>query len=228
MFKKLNNIGDCGIVCDFGDEVNQTVNTRVIKLFHHIKREVSNGNLEGILNYTPSYNKLIISFDLSITNYLKLKKQIENLEVLNYKKNISTVIKIPVCCEENFALDFGNLSKELNFSKEIILDIFFKKEYFCYMTGFIAGMPFLGNVDKKIRMERLKTPRVRVPQGSVGITDQFTNIYTMESPGGWNIIGNTPKKVFNKSDLKNPALIKPGDKVIFYQISKEEYNNWNE
>ena len=68
MFKKLNNIGDCGIVCDFGDEVNRSINTSVIKLFHHIRREVLNGNLDGILNYTPSYNKLIINFDLRKIN----------------------------------------------------------------------------------------------------------------------------------------------------------------
>ena len=68
MFKKLNNIGDCGIVCDFGDEVNRSTNASVIKLFHHIKKEVSEGNLDGILNYTPSYNKLIIIFDLKKIN----------------------------------------------------------------------------------------------------------------------------------------------------------------
>ena len=96
------------------------------------------------------------------------------------------------------------------------------------MTGFIAGMPFLGDINKKIRCERLATPRIRVPEGSIGITEQFANIYTYESPGGWNIIGNTPKKIFNKLNLKDPALIKPGDKVKFYQISKKEYLNWND
>jgi|TARA_B110000881_G_scaffold191572_1_gene183635 KipI family sensor histidine kinase inhibitor len=96
------------------------------------------------------------------------------------------------------------------------------------MTGFIAGMPFLGNVNEKIRCERLETPRVIVPEGSVGITEQFANIYTFESPGGWNIIGNTPKKIFQKSNLQDPALIKPGDKIIFYSISKEEYLKFND
>jgi len=96
------------------------------------------------------------------------------------------------------------------------------------MTGFIAGMPFLGDINKGIRCDRLETPRVKVPKGSVAITEQFTNIYTFESPGGWNIIGNTPKKVFDKLNLLDPILIKPGNKVIFYQISKEEYLDWNE
>jgi len=72
MFKKLSNIGDCGIVCDFGDEVNQKINAGVIKLFHHVRKEVLKGNLKGILNYTPSYNKLIINFDLEKINSSKI------------------------------------------------------------------------------------------------------------------------------------------------------------
>ena len=105
-------------------------------------------------------------------------------------------IEIPVCCDEPYSLDLSELEKKLNLEKEKILDKFFKNEYFCYMTGFIAGMPFLGDINKDLRAKRLETPRVKVPKGSIGITEQFTNIYTFESPGGWNIIGNTPFKYF--------------------------------
>ena len=133
-----------------------------------------------------------------------------------------------MCCEEKHALDLVPLSKKLKISPEEILNLYFKKEYFCYMTGFIAGMPFLGDIDEIIRVDRLKTPRIKVPKGSIGITEQFCNIYTFESPGGWNIIGNTPLKVFDKLNLKNPSLIKPGDEVSFYKITKQEYLNWNE
>ena len=96
------------------------------------------------------------------------------------------------------------------------------------MTGFIAGMPFLGDIDSKIRLQRLETPRVKVPKGSIGITEQFCNIYTFESPGGWNIIGNTPIKVFDKFNQKNPAKINPGDRVTFYKINKDENLKFNE
>ena len=96
------------------------------------------------------------------------------------------------------------------------------------MTGFIAGMPFLGDIDKKLHLNRLETPRVKVPKGSVGITEQFCNIYTFESPGGWNIIGNTPIKVFDKLNQKQLTAISPGDKVIFYKISKEKYLSLND
>jgi KipI family sensor histidine kinase inhibitor len=95
------------------------------------------------------------------------------------------------------------------------------------MTGFIAGMPFLGDLDEKMRAQRLETPRVKVPKGSIGLTEQFANIYTFESPGGWNIIGNTPLNIFDIKNEKEPNLINPGDTVIFKKITIEEYNKFN-
>ena len=92
----------------------------------------------------------------------------------------------------------GDVNFNIKRKKNSILENFFSKDYFCYMTGFIAGMPFLGDINQEIRLNRLETPRVKVPKGSIGITEQFCNIYTFESPGGWNIIGNTPIKVFDK------------------------------
>ena len=228
MIKNISNLGDAAVYCDFGLEVNETVNSNVIDYFNHLRHLVNQKKIQGINNLTPSYNKLIISFDLSVTNFSKLKKIIENLNIKKSIKKNNQKIKIPVCCDNKYGLDFDRLSSKLNLSKEEILNFFFDKEYFCYMTGFIAGMPFFGDLNRKIRFDRLETPRIKVPEGSVGITEQFTNIYTFESPGGWNIIGNTPKVVFQKLNLQDPALIKPGDKVSFYQISKGEHLKFND
>ena len=228
MIKNISNLGDAALYCDFGKEVNEEINSYVISYFDHLKKFVEYKSIRGITNLSPSYNKLIVSFDLSITNFQKIKNKIETIKILNNKKKKSKKIQVPVCCEEKHALDLLNLSKKLKTSPEEILNLFFSKEYFCYMTGFIAGMPFLGDIHEKIRFDRLQTPRIKVPKGSIGITEQFCNIYTFESPGGWNIIGNTPLKVFDKLNLNNPSLIKPGDKVSFYKITKQEYLNWNE
>ena len=228
MIKNISNLGDAALYCDFGSEVNEAINTNVINYFNHLSQLIKIEKITGITNLTPSYNKLIISFDLTVTNYKNIKNLLEGLVVLeNIKKN-SKKIKIPVCCEEEYGLDFKRLVKKLKINKDEILKLYFNKEYFCYMTGFIAGMPFLGDVNDNIRCDRLETPRVKVPKGSVGITEQFANIYTFESPGGWNIIGNTPMKVFDNENLNQPALINPGDRVNFYQITNEEYLNWNE
>ena len=224
MIKNISNLGDSALYCDFGDEVNREINSRVIHYFNNIRDR----NIIGITNIVPSYNKLIIIFDLAIINFERLKEIINSLDLKTYDKNNSKLIKIPVCCDDEFALDFNRLETNLEISKDQVINNFFSKEYFCYMTGFIAGMPFLGDIDEKIRLKRLQTPRVKVPKGSIGITEKFCNIYTFESPGGWNIIGNTPLKVFNKFNDTNPALINPGDTVSFYKITKEEYNNWND
>jgi len=228
MIKNISNLGDAAIYCDFGKDVNEKINSNVISYFNHLKKLIRENKIEGITNLTPSYNKLIISFDLSITNFKKITKILENLKVINNNRQDSKKIKIPLCCDEKYALDLISLSKKLNISRNGIIDLHLNKEYYCYMTGFIAGMPFLGDIHESIRVGRLHTPRVKVPKGSIGITEQFCNIYTFESPGGWNIIGNTPLKVFDKLNLNSPSLIKPGDKVSFYKITKQEYLNWNE
>jgi inhibitor of KinA len=228
MIKNISNLGDAAVYCDFGLDINEKINLNVISYFNSLSKLVEEHKINGINNITPSYNKLIISFDLSITNYSKIRQIILDIRPDNEINNNHKKIKIPVCCEEEFGLDLSRLSDKTKLSKKKILELHLNKDYFCYMTGFIAGMPFLGDIDTNIRCDRLETPRVNVPKGSVGITEQFTNIYTFASPGGWNIIGNTPQKIFDPLNLAEPALIKPGDKVSFYQISKEEYQNWNE
>ena len=224
MIKNISNLGDTALYCDFGIEVNKSTNSEVIKYFNAIRVK----NIDGINNLTPSYNKLIISFDLRITNFSKIKNIIENLDTSIEQIKNNKKIEVPVCCDESFALDIARLENKLMLNKKEILENFFKKEYFCYMTGFIAGMPFLGDLYENLRAQRLETPRVKVPQGSVGITEQFANIYTFNSPGGWNILGNTPVKIFDNNKEKDPNLINPGDTVIFKEISLEEYQSYND
>ena len=224
MINKIVNLGDSALYCDFGQEVNKDINSKVIKYFNSIRKS----NIEGITNVTPSYNKLIISFNLSITNFKKLKKEIEVLNIDYENKIINKEIQIPVCCESSFSLDIKRLEKKLSLNREQILEKFFNKKYFCYMTGFIAGMPFLGDLDENMRANRLETPRVKVPKGSIGLTEQFTNIYTFESPGGWNIIGNTPLNIFNNLNENEPNLINPVDTVIFKEITSSEYKNYHD
>ena len=106
-------------------------------------------------------------------------------------------------------LDLTNMSKELKLDKEKIINIHLKSTFFVYMIGFVPGHPFMGDVDPKLFLNRLKTPRVKVPAGSVGVVEKFCNIYPYESPGGWNIIGRTPIKLFNNKDNLKTLLTFP-------------------
>jgi len=224
MIKNISNLGDAALYCDFGSEVNKEINSKVIRYFKSIQKE----NIDGINNLTPSYNKLIISFDLRKKNFQTIKQLIENLNITNDDELETNRIKIPVCCDENFSLDIKRLEEKLQITRDKIYEKFFGKEFFCYMTGFIAGMPFLGDLENELQAKRLETPRVKVPKGSVGLTEQFANVYTFESPGGWNIIGNTPQVIFDSTNENNPNLINPGDVVTFEQITKDQYYNNNE
>ena len=224
MIKNILNLGDAALYCDFGPDVNKQINTEVIKYFKSIQKE----KIEGVNNLTPSYNKLIISFDLRKTSFKDLKRIIENLNINQGNEFKNKNIKIPVCIDTNFSLDIKRLEEKLKIDRKKIYEYLFKKDFFCYMTGFIAGMPFLGDLDESMRVKRLETPRVKVPKGSVGFTEQFVNIYTYESPGGWNVIGNTPLNIFDSSKEKEPNLINPGDSVSFYEITIDEYKNHNE
>jgi len=224
MIKNISNLGDAGLYCDFGSKVDKEINSKVIQYFKNIKEK----KIEGITNITPSYNKLIISFDMRIVNFTSLKKTIENLNLKEFINKKGDLIKIPICCDEEFSLDLKRLEKKLKIPEDKILEKFFSRDYYCYMTGFIAGHPFLGDTNESLRAKRLETPRVKIPKGSVGLTEQFCNIYSSESPGGWNIIGNTPLNIFDKTNELKPNLINPGDTVVFEQISKEEHNKYND
>ena len=154
MIKNILNLGDAALYCDFGKDVNKETNIQVIRYFKSIQNE----DIEGINNLTPSYNKLIISFDLKKTNFKDLKNVIENLTVSKINDLKNKKIEIPVCTHDKFSLDIKRLEKILDINRDNIYKNFFDKEFFCYMTGFIAGMPFLGDLDNSMRAKRLETP----------------------------------------------------------------------
>ena len=123
MIKNISTLGDAALYCDFGKEINKETNTQVIKYFKGIQKE----NIEGINNLTPSYNKLIISFDLRKKNFKDLKKQIENLEIDESESLKNKKVKVPVCSDDSFSLDIKRLEEKLKIKRYAIYEIFFNK-----------------------------------------------------------------------------------------------------
>ena len=226
MLKKISNIGDCGITCDFGDEVDKKTNKEVIKLFNFIQESVNSKKIKGILNYTPSYNKLIINFELG---KIKSKEIIEFIKVSDYSKTTlsekNKIVEIPICYDEEFALDIKRLEEKTKLSFKEIVNDHLNTDFFVYMIGFVPGQPFLGDLNKKLYHDRLDTPRVKINKGSVGIVEKFCTIYTFESPGGWNIVGRTPLDLFN-INKKNTSMLSPGDTVKFKSITKKDLSSF--
>jgi len=222
MLKKISTVGDSSIICDFGENVDLNTNSQVIKLFYYIKNLAEEEKIKGLLNYTPSYNKLLINFDLEKVKSNEIIETIKSIDISKISRNEKFKNHIlPICYDEEFALDLKSMEKKLNLNFSEIIKIHQETSFFVYMIGFVPGSPYMGDLDKKLHLSRIPTPRLRVPKGSIGLAEKFCNAYTFEAPGGWNIIGKTPLEFFNIKKNK-PSILSPGDTVKFESIKKSE------
>jgi len=137
------------------------------------------------------------------------------------------LVEVPVLYGGNYGKDIQRVVQFLKLSEDEIIQRHQSGNYLVYFLGFSPGFPYLGGMDQDLTTPRIQTPRKRVPQGSVAIAGGQTGIYPLPSPGGWNLIGRTPLKIFNISNPQN-SLIQMGDKVQFKSISKDEYERLKE
>ena len=221
MFEKIYNISDQGIICDFGNEINKEINAKVIGVFNYINNNLDIKNELGIINCVPSYNKIVIQYDLLVTSSDAIIKYISSIKEdhLTYQNN-QKKFELPICYDAEYGLDLESISRQNKISIEEIIHLHLETSFYVYMMGFLPGFPFMGDLNNKLFTSRLTTPRVLVPANSVAIVEKFCAIYPFESPGGWNIIGKTPTKLFEKNK-KNPFLLYPGAQVKFKSISKK-------
>jgi inhibitor of KinA len=159
--------------------------------------------------------------DLTVFEWMK-KQLTERLEQPAPQDPVNErILNIPVCYEEEFAMDLQQLAITKNISVDEVIQIHTTRQYKVYMLGFLPGFPYMGEVDEKISMPRKPQP-VNIEAGSVGIAGKQTGIYPLNSPGGWQIIGRTPLRIFDSAG-EEPTLLRAGDTVQFYSITKNEF-----
>lgn len=205
---------------EFGSEINPEVNKK-IRIFCSY---LDNNPFKGMVEYIPAfcsvsviYNPLELPYS---TVYSIIKDIILNLDFnQNFEKHI---VKIPVCYGGEFGPDIQNVAKLNSLTTTQVIKIHSDSEYLVYMIGFAPGFPYLGGMSEKIATPRLNTPRQIIPSGSVGIAGMQTGVYPMETPGGWQLIGRTPLKLFD-INKKPKSLLSLGDIVKFYPVSYQEY-----
>lgn len=193
------------------------------------KKNVEKKSFEPIIEITNTYYSLLIQYHITIKNIYgeisALKSVISKLSPPKNKKK--KLYHLPVCYDPKFGLDLEELGNEnkLNFSE--IKTLHSTPIYTLYFMGFLPGFLYLGGLDKKLFLDRKKTPRKRIQKGAVGIAGKQTGIYPKSSPGGWQIIGNCPVGFFDPN--KNPpSIFRPGDQVKFYSISLKEHHEISE
>jgi len=212
--------GDKAIVVEFGNEISNEVNSKVMGLYHVI----NSSQMKGIEELIPTYRSLMVQYNPAQVVYKELtdllKVLCENLDDAKLPK--PKIIEVPVIYGWEFGPDIEFVASHNHISVNEVIEIHTAIDYLIYMLGFTPGFPYLGGMCEKIETPRLKTPRTKIPVGSVGIAGKQTGIYPIESPGGWQLIGRTPIKLYDPY-REPPILLQAGDFIRFVSVGLEKY-----
>jgi len=212
---------------EFCNEVSMSCNKKVHALYYMFLKELNEGRIDGITDVVPAYSSMTVFYDPRKISYKELFRVIEDLSRHMTDVDLNKVLRpekyrVPVAYGGEFGPDMSSVAELTGLNEDEIVKIHTSRIYRCYMLGFTPGFIYLGDVDEKIAVPRLPTPRTRIEPGSVGIAGKQTGIYGVASPGGWRLIGRTPVRTFDP-DRKPPTPLKPGDLFEFYPISRDEF-----
>jgi len=213
--------GDRGLLVEFGASIDPEINQKVRQIFLSLEKMPINGVTETI----PTYRSILIFYNPFLSDPERLKKEILDRENSLDKWEIPPpeITEIPVYYGNNFGPDLEFVAQHNNLTPEEVIQIHTSGTYLIYMLGFTPGFPFLGGLSEKIFTPRLENPRQLVPAGSVGIANNQTGIYPIDSPGGWQLIGKTPIKLYDPTGSP-PILLKAGNYLRFTRISVKQFH----
>ncbi|NJW51307.1 5-oxoprolinase subunit PxpB [Salinimicrobium oceani] len=219
-FPKIKRLGERAILLEFEHEISPETLKKVLGVKNYLQKNLFKEKIE----ITNTYNSLLISYPEAIEDvYGDVSDLRDSISTANISFRIeSRLFQIPVCYDEVFALDLAEMAESKNLSKKQIVELHSSADYLVYFTGFLPGFLYLGGLPPELHFSRRKHPRSQVQKGTVGIGEKQTGIYPQESPGGWNIIGNSPVPLFDPA-MDPPCKFRPGDRIRFYSVSLEEH-----
>ena len=214
--------GDRGLLVEYGDGIDPELNRKV----RAIALATEQASPEGLLEVIPTYRSIILIYDPGVTSPHHLEEVLLSLEerLTEIDIPLPKTVQIPVCYGGELGPDIGFVARHNNLTAADVIRIHSAPHYQIYMVGFTPGFPYLGGLPEALHTPRLETPRTLVPAGSVGIANAQTGVYSIDSPGGWRLIGRTPLRLFDPK-RENPFLFKAGDLLKFEPISMDEYHD---
>ena len=224
---RIAPLGDRALIIECGDGSDDEVGSELRGLV----TVLSNAALPGVEDIVPAFSSVALHYrpaeiDHSSGSpaYQSLRVRIDALLSGGWAaETISPrVVEIPVCYDDPFGPDLQAVADAAGMTRDKVIERHGASPNAVRMIGFAPGFPYIGGLDPRLRMPRLPTPRAVVPKGSVGIAAAQTVIYSMETPGGWNLIGRTPLRLFRPSN-RSPFLLQVGDQVRFLRISSEQF-----
>lgn len=208
------------IILYFGDEISEEISDRVLALYHALKA----APIEGLIETIPSYTTLYLQFDLRVHTHEILFAQIRALgtEIESSSLPKGREITIPAYFDPSVGLDLERVAALHSLSIDEVVGLYAQRTYRVYTIGFAPGYAYMGSVDARIATPRLATPRAQIPRGSVAIAHTQCAVYPEASPGGWNILGRTATRMFDRG-LEGFSYLRAGDRVRFEAISREQF-----
>ncbi|MBE6036327.1 MAG: 5-oxoprolinase subunit PxpB [Clostridiales bacterium] len=212
---------DTSLAIEFGSEISYEINSKIRAFDKALAAE----QIEGIVETVPTYCSLTIHYEPELIRYKELREKLETLLAGSYEgqSGPAAVIEIPVLYGGEFGPDLEHVAEHNSLTPKQVIELHSGGEYLVYMLGFTPGFSYLGGMDERLATPRLKTPRVLIPGGSVGIAGAQTGIYPMDSPGGWQLIGRTPVKLYDPR-REQPILLDAGEYIKFRAIDQAEYD----
>ena len=222
---KIFPLGDTGIVAQLGETIDPEIHLKVRALASRLDEKP----LPGMVEYTPAFTTVTVFYDPVQLRYDEayalMEEAVSEMEPVSL--NDSRVVEIPVCYGGEFGPDLPFMADHNGLTPQEVIDLHSGVDYLVYMIGLAPGFPYLGGMSERIAAPRRAAPRTAIPVGSVGIAGMQTGIYSVETPGGWQLIGRTPLALFRPEESP-PSLLAAGDRVIFQPITREQYESWPE
>lgn len=203
-------LGDAALTIEFGRTISEHLNAQAIALADHVQSH----SFEGFVEAVPAYASTTIFYDPSIVSFDDVKKLVGSMETSIPHDPSRRIVEIEAVFD---GPDLDALAAFAGLSKENVIDIFLSKNYRVYMLGFLPGFTYMAEVDARVAMPRKESPRNVVPKGSIGIAGKQTGIYSLPSPGGWQLIGRTELEMFSP-DANPLTLVLPGDEIKFVAV----------
>jgi KipI family sensor histidine kinase inhibitor len=219
---ECKRLSDQAIVVNFPNRIEERISQEIRVLTRRLKEELGS----RVLDIVPGFRQIVVTLDPLTEDPEGLLERIDGMtEHMDRGAAIEKeVIEIPVCYDAPFDLDTEEVCAHLGIDRKELVERHTSRDYLIYMIGFTPGFPYLGGMDEGLTTPRKEQPRQKIPAGSVGIAGPQTGIYPIESPGGWQIIGRTPLKLFDPESA-DPVLLSAGQYVRFYPISYERYQD---
>jgi inhibitor of KinA len=219
---KIDALGDSALIINLADEISDS--SGLLARVLSVAATIEGAKLPGVVDVTSSYESVAVFFDLpqvepDIEDKIRVLIASAGVRVSGKKRRV----QIPVCYDEEFALDLDRVANHTSLTPDAIVTLHSSAEYTVACIGFMPGFPFLAGLPQQLRVPRLESPRTKVSAGSVAIANAQAGVYPLESPGGWNVLGRTPLRLFRENE-NPPTLLRPGDCVEFRRITRAQFD----